>query len=185
MALVREGADVVINGRDEGRLCDAWEEIADAGPGTVIAQPGDLPDMEDIAALVDRPVREFGGRDHLVTSAGGPPSGRFLDTHDEDWYQTFDFLMMSVVPLVREATPHLKAGRRRRDREHHIGKRQEAMPSIVLSNAVRRSVLGLERTISKEFAPDVRANVVLPSSIEPDRVRSFIGDAVDRGEYGF
>lgn len=71
-ALAREGAHVVINGRDEQRLADAAEEIRAVASGTVVTQPGDLTDPTDVETLVSRPIEEFGGLDHLVTSAGGP-----------------------------------------------------------------------------------------------------------------
>ena len=75
----------------------------EAGASTVL-------EAEDIERLVDRTVEEFGGVDHLVTNAGGPPSGPFLETTDEEWYEAFDLLVMSVVRLVREAAPHLADG---------------------------------------------------------------------------
>ena len=109
-ALAREGANVVINGRDEERLAEAKSEVESVAAGEVVAQPGDLTEPEDVAALVEATVDEFGGLDHLVTSAGGPPSVPFLDTTDEDWYEAYDLLVMSVVRLVREAAPHLQDG---------------------------------------------------------------------------
>ena len=45
-----------------------------------------------------------------MTSTGGPPSGPFLDTDDEDWYHAFDLLVMSVVRLVHQAAPHFRDG---------------------------------------------------------------------------
>jgi len=52
----------------------------------VIGVQGDLTIGDDIERLVERTVDKFGGLDTLVTSAGGPPSGPFLETSDEDWY---------------------------------------------------------------------------------------------------
>jgi 3-oxoacyl-[acyl-carrier protein] reductase len=83
-ALAREGADVVINGRDEDALEAAADEIREVAAGRVVAQPGDLTVAGDVEALVDRTVDELGGLDHLVTNAGGPPSGPFVETSDED-----------------------------------------------------------------------------------------------------
>lgn len=44
-------------------------------------------------------------------------------------------------------------------------------------------VIGLERTISQEFAPDIRVNAVLPGPHETERVRSLIEESADAGEY--
>lgn len=182
-ALVREGVNVVINGRNEARLDEAREDVTNAGSGSVIAHPGDLTDENDIEALVQRAVEEFGGLDHLVTSAGGPPSGLFLDIDDEDWYQAFDLLVMSVVRLVRHSEPYLRGGDGGTIVNITSGSVKEAKRSLVLSNAVRMGVVGLEKTLSIELAPDIRANAVLPSSIETDRIRNLINDAVERDDY--
>ncbi len=183
-ALVREGVDVVINGRDEKRLADATDEIAAAGSGAVVAQPGDLTDLDDIERLVDRTVDEFGRLDHLVTSAGGPPAGPFLETDDEDWEAAYELLVMSVVRLVRAAEPHLRAGEEPGTIVTITSRSvKEALDDLVLSNAVRMGVVGLEKTLSKELAPEIRTNAVLPGAHETARIEELIDDAVSRGEY--
>ena len=69
-ALVEEGVNVVINGRDAEKLDATATELAALGGGDVIAQPGDLLEADDLSLLVERTVDAFGGIDHLVTSAG-------------------------------------------------------------------------------------------------------------------
>jgi 3-oxoacyl-[acyl-carrier protein] reductase len=118
-ALAREGVDVVINGRDEDRLAEAKAEVEAVAAGSVLTQQGDLTEKSDIEAIVERPVEAFGGLDHLVTSAGGPPSGAFSEMADEDWYEAFDLLVMSVVRLVRNAEPQ-----RGHHHQHHLSQRQ-------------------------------------------------------------
>lgn len=181
-ALAREGANVVINGRDEDRLEEAREEIEEVATGEVVAQPGDLTDADDVTALVDTAAEEFGGLDHLVTSAGGPPSGPFLETSEEDWYDAYDLLVMSVVRLVKEAAPHLRedGGTIVTITSRSV---KEAIDSLVLSNSVRMSVIGLEKTLSQELAPEVRANAVLPGPHETARIRELVEQAVERGDY--
>ena len=60
---------------------------------------------------------------------------------------------------------------------------KEAIDGLVLSNSVRMSVIGLEKTLSTELAPDVRANAVLPGPHETSRIEELVEQAVDRGEY--
>jgi NAD(P)-dependent dehydrogenase (short-subunit alcohol dehydrogenase family) len=181
-ALAENGANVVVNGRDEDSLEAAAEEIRESATGEVVAVQADLTEKDDIERLVERTIEEFGGIDHLVTSAGGPPSGPFLETTDEDWYEAFDLLVMSVVRLVRESEPYLREGE---GTIVNITSRsvKEAIDQLVLSNSVRMSVIGLEKTLSKELAPDVRANAVLPGAHETARVEELIEQSMDRGEY--
>ncbi|ELY56042.1 short-chain dehydrogenase/reductase SDR [Natronococcus amylolyticus DSM 10524] len=182
-ALAREGANVVVNGRDEDRLAEATAELESVATGEVVAQQGDLTNQDDIETLVETTVDEFGSVDHLVTSAGGPPSGPFLETDDDDWYQAYDLLVMSVVRLARAAEPHLRESDEGTIVNITSRSVKEAIDSLVLSNSVRMSVIGLEKTLSQEFAPEVRANAVLPGPHETERIEDLVNQAVDRGDY--
>ncbi|UPM44457.1 SDR family oxidoreductase [Halocatena salina] len=182
-ALAREGAHVVINGRDEDRLQQAKTEIEAVATGDVRSIAGDITDSDDVTALVERTVEEFGRLDHLVTSAGGPPSGAFLETDDEDWQDAYELLVMSVVRLAREAHPHLRDDGGGTIVTITSRSVKEALDSLVLSNSVRMGVVGLEKTLATEFAPEIRANAVLPGSHETARIRELVDQAVERGEY--
>lgn len=182
-ALAREGADVVINARNEDRLEAAAEEIREDAAGTVLTQPGDLTVTSDIEAMVDRTVEAFGAMDHLVTSAGGPPSGPFLETTEEEWLDAYELLVMSVVRLIHESADHLQSGDGGTVVNITSHSVKEAIDALVLSNSVRMSVIGLEKTLSRELAPEVRVNAVLPASHETQRIVDLIEAAVERGEY--
>ncbi|XVH31981.1 SDR family oxidoreductase [Haloferacaceae archaeon DSL9] len=184
-ALVREGTHVVINGRDEGTLEETADELREeaAGEARVVAVPGDLTDEDDISNLVETTLEEFGRLDHLVTSAGGPPSGPFLDTDDDDWYHAYDLLVMSVVRLVRAASEPLQEDGGGTIVTITSRSVKEAIDSLVLSNSVRMSVIGLEKTLSTELAPDVRVNAVLPGAHETSRIQELIEQGVERGDY--
>lgn len=182
-ALAREGVDVVLNGRNEHRLEAAADDVRDIASGRVVTQQGDITDPKAITSLVDRTIDEFGRLDHLVTSAGGPPSGEFLDIPLEEWYEAYDLLVMSVVRLVHEATPYLQDNGGGTIVTITSRSVKEAIDALVLSNAVRMSVIGLEKTLSKELAPDIRVNAVLPGAHETARIEELLTDAVERGEY--
>ncbi|MCD2205267.1 SDR family oxidoreductase [Halobacterium sp. KA-6] len=178
-----EDANVVVNGRDSGRLEEAVEELDKLGEGEVIGVSGDLTNAEDIENLVDQTLEEFGQLDHLVTNVGGPPSGSFLETTEKDWYEAYDLLVMSVVRLVKECVDPLKESEYGTIVNITSRSVKEAIDSLVLSNSVRMSVIGLEKTLSKELAPEVRANAVLPAPHETERIRNLVEQGVERGEY--
>lgn len=182
-ALVKRGVNVAINGRNSSRIEDTVAELEGAGPGNVVGITGDLTHANDIEELVNQTVTEFGSLDHLVTSVGGPPSGPFLETTDEDWYNAYDLLVMSVVRLVRESADHLKSNGGGTIVNITSRSVKEAIDSLVLSNSVRMSVVGLEKTLSKELAPEVRANTVLPGPHETSRTEDLIRQGVERGDY--
>ena len=184
-ALVRAGVDVVINGRTESTLEAAATELREeaADDARVVPVRGDLTDPDDISRLVETTVEEFGRLDHLVTSAGGPPSGSFLETTDDDWYEAFDLLVMSVVRLVRASAGYLQEDGGGTVVTITSRSVKEALDGLVLSNAVRMGVIGLEKTLSRELAPAVRVNAVLPGAHETSRIEELIEQGVERGAY--
>jgi 3-oxoacyl-[acyl-carrier protein] reductase len=182
-ALAREGVDVVINGRDEDRLEAAAEGVRETATGDVVPVAGDLTEREDVEAMVEATVDGFGGLDHLVISSGGPTRLRFGETTDEDWYHAYDLLVMSVVRAVREATPHLREGDGGTVVNITSRVTKEAAPSNVLSSSVRMAVIGLEKTLSAELAPEVRCNAVLPGAHRTPRITDGAEEAVGRGEF--
>jgi len=181
LALAAEGVDVVINGRKEKQLLSTAEEIRNATSAGVATLTGDIKDRDTLKNLVDKAVNEYGRLDHLVTSAGGPPSGKTLETTESDWYESFELLVMSVFRLVKSAAPYLKQGG---GTIVNITSRsvKEALDSLVLSNSVRMGVIGLEKTLSRELAPEVRVNSVLPGPHRTSRIENLVEQSLERGE---
>lgn len=183
-AFAGAGADVLVNGRDPDRLRDAAADLAGRGPGRVETYRGDITDPAAAAGLVEAAVGAFGRLDHLVTSAGGPPSRWTLETTEADWRDAFELLVMSAVRAVRHAAPHLSGGDGGSIVMVGSGTVTEAKDANVLSNAVRMAIPGLAKTLSRELAPDVRVNVAIPGAIETDRMRERFSSHVQRGTHG-
>jgi len=181
-ALAAEGAHVAVCGTTEEHLESAGERLREAGSGEVLAVQADITDPDHVSAFVEETVDRFGGLDHVVTSAGGVPSGPFDDMEDRDWYGAYDMLVMSVVWTCRAVRPHLEASDAGTIVAITSRTTREVADALVLSNAVRRGVVGLIKTLSREYAPGIRANTVLPGAHETPRIRELIEAAVDRGD---
>lgn len=182
-ALVKEGVNVVINGRDQEKLNKTLQELNDLSNGKVVGQIGDITQKEDIVKLIQKTYNTFGSLDHLVTSAGGPPSKPFVETTDQDWYNTYDLLVMSVVRLVRESLHYLKEGEGGTIINLTSISVKEAINNLVLSNSVRMAVIGLMKTLSKELGPKIRANAILQGLHETDRLKELLEKKVKEGEF--
>jgi NAD(P)-dependent dehydrogenase (short-subunit alcohol dehydrogenase family) len=181
-ALAAEGAHVAVCGTTPAHIDAARATLEATGDGDVLAVKADITDRDAVEGFVAETVDVFGGLDHVVTSAGGPPSGRFLDIDDSDWYDAYDLLVMSVVWTTRAAYPHLA------EAEGSVvnitsGSVKEVIDGLVLSNAVRRGVIGLMKTQSHEWAPEVRVNAVLPGAHATSRITDLVEQGVERGEY--
>jgi NAD(P)-dependent dehydrogenase (short-subunit alcohol dehydrogenase family) len=182
-SLVEAGANVAICGRDRDRLDGAREHLASLDGGDVLARRADLTDPDDVDDLVETAAEAYGGVDHVVTSAGGVPSGAFLEMEHRDWYRAYDTLVMSHVWTLQAAHPHLADSDAGSVVAITSTSVREAIDGLVLSNAVRRAVLGVVKTVAREWAPDVRANTVLPGAHETPRIEELIEQAIERGEF--
>ena len=182
-ALAREGANVAICGTSPENVEEAAADLEETGDGDVLARAVDITSRAEVEALVEETVEAFDGLDHVVTSAGGVPSGTFLGTPEEDWYGAFDMLVMSHVWTLTAAHEHLAADEGGTVTAITSTSVREAIPNLVLSNAVRRAVIGSIKTISREWAPEVRANAVLPGPHETGRIQDLIEQAIERGDY--
>jgi 3-oxoacyl-[acyl-carrier protein] reductase len=98
-ALVEEGAEVVVCGRDADRLA------ATGLPGV----QADVTDPDQLGAAVDRAAELLGGLDLLVANAGGAYGGSLLESTPEDWAQTYAINVLHAAHAIRTAVPHFEA----------------------------------------------------------------------------
>jgi 3-oxoacyl-[acyl-carrier protein] reductase len=175
LELSRSGADVALCARGADALEEARSAIAGEAGGKVVAFTADLSYGAQVESLVEQAVGELGGLDVLVTNAGGPPSGQFMDFDDEAWLKAVTLNLMSVVRLMRAAVPHMRSGGGGSIVNLASVSVKEPLKGLVLSNAVRAGVVGLSKTAANELGPDrIRVNVVCPGFTATDRMTELI-----------
>jgi 3-oxoacyl-[acyl-carrier protein] reductase len=176
--LVEEGARVVCNGRDEERLAETVAALDD-GPGEVVGVSADLTDPDAVTALVDETVTTFGGLDHVVTNVGGPAASPFLDIDDATWLETYELLVLSVVRVVRAAVPHLRDGDDGSVVSITSRTVWETIENYALSNALRLAIVGLDSTLARELAPEIRVNAVAPGPFDTGRIDDLVAESLE------
>ncbi len=112
-SLAADGWNLVVDGRDADALERARRQVDAAGPGTVIALPGDIADPVHVAALVNAAAGQ-GGFELLVNNAGtlGPsplPHVAWLRTGDLE--RILRTNVVAPLRLIQAALPHLRAAR--------------------------------------------------------------------------
>ncbi len=103
-ALLDEGANIAICGRDAERLEQTRGELAARGGGTVHAASADLADQDSTHAFVTGAVEALGGLDILIHNATGQ-SGQDA----AGWQSTFDVDVLAAVHALEAAQPALEA----------------------------------------------------------------------------
>ena len=169
--LVKEGANVMITGRDEQKLKDKASILEAYGLGKVAYQRTDITKSEEIKELVVRTNEIFNGIHILVNNAGGPPAGSIEQLTDDDWQASFELNLLSYVRLIREALPYLKqqGGKVLNIASSSI---KEPIPGLILSNTFRTGIVGLAKTLASELAPyNILINTIAPGRIATDRVQ--------------
>ena len=101
--LAREGAAVVVNGRDEAKTRDAAEKIAAATKAPVTGIAADVGKAAEIDKLLDK----LGPVDILINNAGIFEPTPFFDITDSEWLRFFEVNVMSGVRLSRALLPHM------------------------------------------------------------------------------
>lgn len=170
LGFAREGAKVSICARGETQLKEAAELIRRETRSEVLAVPADVTRLEDVRRFVAGSVEQFARLDIVVTNAGGPPPGEFMQFKDEDWESAFRLSFLSAARLAREAVPHMRkvGGGRVINLSSYAVK--EPIGGLVLSNAIRSGVIGLAKTLSRELAKDnILVNNVCPGRIDTER----------------
>ena len=174
-AMANEGAKVTICARNEAELMAARDDIAAKTGAEILAVNADMTNAVDIANVVQQTVDHFGGLHILVTNAGGPPAGYFMDFDDAQWENAFNLSMMSGVRLIRAALPHMQRAKWGRIINITSLSVKEPIDNLVLSNSIRASVHGLAKTLAAQVGKDgITINNVMPGYTETDRVKQLV-----------
>ena len=172
LGLAKEGCNVVINGRDEGKVKEAANSIGKETGARVSGIAGDMSDPRAPKRLVDEAATFLGGIDLLVTNTGGPPSGAFESFDEAQWDKAVNLSFLSHVRLIRAALPYLKKSKAASVLTMTSYTVKQPLPNLVLSNSVRLATVGLTKSLALELGGEgIRFNSILPATIDTDRIR--------------
>ncbi len=181
LLFAREGAKVSMCARGEEALNAAADMIRKETGGEVLTVVADMSKAEHIQRFVRKTSEHFGRLDIVVTNAGGPPPGGFMNFTDDDWESAFRLSFMSAMRLIREAVPQMRkvgGGRVINITSYSV---KEPIAGLVLSNAVRSGVIGMAKTLSRELASDsILINNVCPGRIDTERAKKLNKARADR-----
>lgn len=173
--LAMEGAQVVINGRDEVYLKSAAETLSRESGSKIYPVAGDVSETSIPEKLVEQAVKFMGGLDILITNSGGPPTAKFDTLDDDDWYKAFDLTLMSHVRLIRAALPYLRQSQFASVLTITSYSVKQPIPNLVLSNSIRAATVGLTKTLALELGSEgIRFNSILPAWTQTGRIEDLM-----------
>jgi NAD(P)-dependent dehydrogenase (short-subunit alcohol dehydrogenase family) len=156
----KEGARVVITGRDQATLDQAKEQIG----GNTIALKNDQGDIKAGKAMAQALTAQGITLDAVFLNAGVAKFAPFEEIEESLWDQTFDvnvkgayFTIQALTPLFNKGTAVILNG----SINAHIG-----MPSSSVYAASKAALISFAKTLSAELVGrGVRVNVVSPGPV--------------------
>lgn len=109
--LAKEGAKVVVNGRNSKRGVETVEMIKNAG-GEAIYIEADVSNEKDVKNLVYQTIKNFGRLDILFNNAAIQYFKNFLEISIEEWDETFAINVKGQMLCAKYSVPEMeKAGK--------------------------------------------------------------------------
>lgn len=173
--LAKEGAIVIINGRNEDRLKATQQQIKTEHNTSVLAVAGDLSNASERNQVLQTIFKQFNHIDILVTNTGGPPAGNFEDLSLDQWHHTYKLLLESAVALIQAVLPGMKQQPWGRIIAITSQAVKQPVDNLILSNSVRASVAGLTKSLANELGGyNITVNNVMPGYTKTNRLLSLI-----------
>ncbi|UIF88166.1 SDR family NAD(P)-dependent oxidoreductase [Cupriavidus sp. UYPR2.512] len=176
MRLVKDGASVVIGGRDEEKLRLAASQI-DASGERVRYLAGDIAQLPVAAGLVELATREFGGVDILINNAGVFRPKGFLELNETEYDWFLDTILKGKFFMAQAAARAMQprgGGAIVQTGSLWALQAIGATPSAAYS-AANAGVHALTRNLAIELAPlNIRINTVAPGVVETPVYNTFM-----------
>ncbi len=170
--LAVEGALTVITGRTISDGKAVARDITDAGDTAVFVE-ADMRSPDDIKALFEATVDEFGTVDILVNNAAVQTTTATDEATIDDWNRVVETDFRSYWLCAKHAIPHMDQGSIVNVSSNHAF---TTMPAHFPYNAVKAGINGMTRAMALDFGPDIRVNSINPGWVAVDRTTTEMTD---------
>ncbi|MAM84687.1 MAG: 3-oxoacyl-ACP reductase [Acidobacteria bacterium] len=170
-ALAAEGVCLFAADINEDALSAVTGRIRAAG-GEAHALVWDIADKNALERHAEAIDASHGGVDILVNNTGGPPPTTAAGVNRDEWMRYFGSMACSVFAVTDRFLSGMRARKFGRIITSTSSGVVAPIPNLGISNAVRMSLVGWSKTLSREVARDgVTANIILPGRIATARIR--------------
>ncbi|MEV0088464.1 glucose 1-dehydrogenase [Saccharopolyspora sp. NPDC050642] len=167
LAFAREGATVVVAGRNPEPLAETVELIeASGGQGSPVT--ADVSDSDDVARLVATAVERHGGLHVAFNNAGVLATGPVADFDEQDWDRLMAINVTGVWLSMKHEIAHMRehGGGTIVNTSSNIGAHRRR-PGTGAYAATKAAVSALTRTAALEYIGEgIRINAISPGPIE-------------------
>ena len=166
IAFGREGANVVVTGRDSERLAAAADAVSGTGVECLPVR-ADLSKISGIDEVADKAVARFGRVDILVNAAGIYELAPFLECTEEMYDRTMNTNQKSFFFMAQRAAKEMtKQGRGKIINLTSVGGGTVYFPSGAVYCMTKAAGVALTKVLASELAPHkINVNCISPGNI--------------------
>ncbi|MGD9570107.1 MAG: SDR family NAD(P)-dependent oxidoreductase [Sedimentibacter sp.] len=179
LLFAREGAKVVVTGRNEQRAKELVDQITSEGLEAMYVIV-DTSNVEDVKVLVDKAIEAYGTIDILFNNAGALSVTPLQDVSLDEWNKVFNVNLTSALYLAQLVAPIMKA----KGKGVIINTSSVAGFSAHLGTVAyvtsKHAMNGLTKSMAWELGPEIRVNAIAPGLIDTAMVAS-LGDINEVG----
>ena len=163
----KEGARVVVTGRDETSLQTTAEELKmQYGHDNVLGLSGDLSDINRIKSHLDKTITTFGKLDIVIANIGNGRGKPGYNLPDSEWERFLNINLITNVRIVREAIPYLIRNQGGSIIFTASIAGLETLGAPVAYEAAKAALISTAKNLSYELAQyNIRVNCVAPGNI--------------------
>lgn len=175
LAFAEAGANLLLAARTE----NAVNEVATQARQFGIQALGfacDVNEEQQLQALVDRAITEFGHISLLVNNAGGALPNDPLQTTGQQFDNDYHFNVTSVFNLTRMVVPHMQTKGSGSIINISSAVARYSQPHFSSYATVKAALSHLTRSLAADFAPVIRINAIAPGAIMTEALGQFLDE---------
>lgn len=171
------GATIVLAARRKDRIDALAEELGSNG-GKALAVETDVTDVEQVKALVEAAVKEFGKIDVMINNAGLMPQSPLEQLRIDDWNRMIDVNLRGVLYGIAAALPYMKEQKS----GHFINVSSVAghvvHPGSTVYSATKTAVRVISEGLRQEVKPyNIRTTIISPGAVATELTHSITDEA--------
>jgi NAD(P)-dependent dehydrogenase (short-subunit alcohol dehydrogenase family) len=161
-----EGASVAFCARDAARVTQVERELGATYGNRVCGVAGDVLDDAAMQAFAAAAGERFGGVDTVVHNAGKSRMASLAALGDDDWTDELALKFFGLLRPTRAFLPLLRASNAASMVYVSSLLAKQPETRLVSTSAARAGALNLAKSMSQEYAPQVRVNTILLGVID-------------------
>jgi NAD(P)-dependent dehydrogenase (short-subunit alcohol dehydrogenase family) len=161
----REGASVVVHGRDSERGNALVKHFEDLGGKACFVQ-GDIALPETNQRLVEEAIAKFGRLDIIVANAGMLGLGSVTGMEEALWHKTVDVNLSSIFYLCRYGITAMTAHGGGTIIVNSSIAAFKSFPNHPAYCASKAAAVALTKQIALDYGPEIRANAICAGPVD-------------------